>query len=151
MAAGMVQLARRKAAKKGQKHYFAVKCLPKYDICKRKMMDSVVAEIQAIQTISSPFVIHLFGTFQDSHSIYLVLEYCIGGELFTRFNNSLTGKMDESEAKFYGIEIALGLSAIHDAGYAYRDLKPDNVMIDPFGCVNFPPSSLSVHLTRFLI
>ena len=130
---GMVQLAKRRNGKKGQEHYFAVKCLPKYDICKRKMMDSVVAEIQAIQAISSPFVIHLFGAFQDSCSIFLLLEYCVGGELFTRFNNSPTGKIGESEAKFYAIEIAFGLSAIHEAGYAYRDLKPDNVLIDPLG------------------
>ena len=73
----------------------------------------------------------LFSSFQDTTSVYFAMELVPGGELFQRIQN--VGKMHPNEARFYTIETFSALHHIHSRGYCYRDLKPENVMIDAEG------------------
>jgi serine/threonine protein kinase len=79
-----------------------------------------------------PFVVKLFYAFQDHEKLYLILEYGQGGELFTHLN---TEKMfPEPVAAFYMAEMVLALSHLHDTlGVVYRDLKPENCLLDAQG------------------
>lgn len=63
--------------------------------------------------------------------LYLVLDYKNGGELFHHMQreNSFT----EDRAKFYAAELVLALQALHQYGVIYRDLKPENVLLDSNG------------------
>lgn len=78
-----------------------------------------------------PFIVKLHAAFQNECKLFLVLDYCPGGDLgsmlcrFTRFS--------EEVARFYICEIILALESLHKNCIIFRDLKPDNVVIDPKG------------------
>ena len=98
---------------------------------------------------SSPFVVSLLGTFQDASHLYFVLEFVAGGELFSKLRGNMC--LSEHSARFYLCEILAALAHVHDRGYAYRDLKPENVLLDldghcrlvDFGFAKQPPGDVS--------
>lgn len=88
-------------------------------------------ERNILMDLDHPFIVELFGTFQDPKRIYFVMEFVAGGELFSRLRKKEA--FSPSVAKFYLAEILLTLQYIHDSGYAYRDLKPENILLDEEG------------------
>jgi protein-serine/threonine kinase len=75
-----------------------------------------------------PFITKLHFAFQTDVKLFLVLEYCPGGDL----GNLLSKKRRVSEdvARLYIGEIILALEALHRDLIIYRDLKPENVILD---------------------
>jgi serum/glucocorticoid-regulated kinase 2 len=71
--------------------------------------------------------------FQSPDKLYLVLDYCPGGELF--FHLSRFRRFPERVARFYAAELLLALGHLHKRGIIYRDLKPENVLLDADGHV----------------
>ena len=69
--------------------------------------------------------------FQSKDNLYFVLNYCPGGELYTHIIKM--GKFSEPRAAFYAAEIASALVYIHKLNIVYRDLKPENVLLDAEG------------------
>ncbi|GAM18484.1 hypothetical protein SAMD00019534_016590 [Acytostelium subglobosum LB1] len=72
-----------------------------------------------------------YQSFQDEKKIYLLFEYVAGGEVFTHLRRS--GKFNDNLAKFYAAEIVLALEHMHRHNIVYRDLKPENLLIDHQG------------------
>lgn len=60
--------------------------------------------------------------------IFMVLEYCPGGELFDYIVDR--DRLCERESRAFFRQIAAGVAYIHESGYAHRDLKPENILID---------------------
>ena len=125
---GIVRLAKLKSCN----GYFAVKSIRK-DFIRRHDDDMHVQNEKEIlmKLRSFPFCITVFGTFQDSKAIHFAMELAVGGELFRRLNKKENFSSETS--KFYAIEIFAALEHIHSLGYVYRDLKPENVMLDENG------------------
>lgn len=99
----------------------------------KKLVEQTKTERQILESVNRhPFVVKLFYAFQDQEKLYLILEYGQGGELFTHLN---TEKMfPESVAAFYMAEMLLAISHLHnDLGVVYRDLKPENCLLDSEG------------------
>ncbi len=99
----------------------------------KKLIEQTKTERQILESVNRhPFVVKLFYAFQDQEKLYLILEYGQGGELFTHLN---TEKMfSEATAAFYMAEMVLALSHLHDTlGVVYRDLKPENCLLDAEG------------------
>ncbi|PFH61152.1 hypothetical protein XA68_18102 [Ophiocordyceps unilateralis] len=99
----------------------------------KKLIEQTKTERQILESVNRhPFVVKLFYAFQDHEKLYLILEYGQGGELFTHLN---TEKMfSESVAAFYMAEMLLAISHLHnDLGVVYRDLKPENCLLDADG------------------
>lgn len=99
----------------------------------KKLIEQTKTERQILESVNRhPFVVKLFYAFQDHEKLYLILEYGQGGELFTHLN---TEKMfTESVAAFYMAEMLLAISHLHnDLGVIYRDLKPENCLLDADG------------------
>lgn len=102
-------------------------------IVHKKLVEQTKTERQILESVNRhPFVVKLFYAFQDHAKLYLILEYGQGGELFTHLN---TEKMfPEPVAAFYMAEMVLALSHLHDTlGVVYRDLKPENCLLDAQG------------------
>ena len=78
-----------------------------------------------------PFIVSLHWAFQTKSKLYFVLDYCSGGELF--FHLGQAGEFRESVTCFYTAELVLALSHLHSKGVVYRDLKPENVLLDGDG------------------
>ncbi|KAM7195094.1 kinase-like protein [Naviculisporaceae sp. PSN 640] len=99
----------------------------------KKLIEQTKTERQILESVNRhPFVVKLFYAFQDQEKLYLILEYGQGGELFTHLN--MEKMFSEETAAFYMAEMVLALSHLHDnLGVVYRDLKPENCLLDAEG------------------
>lgn len=112
---------------------YAQKQLKKASIVVTKqLVDQTKAERTILESVRHPFVVKLYYAFQDHEKLYLILEYAQGGELFLHL---ATEKMfSEDVAAFYLASLVLALSHLHlNAGVVYRDLKPENCLLDAEG------------------
>ena len=62
---------------------------------------------------------------------YMALEYIVGGEFFTHLRRA--GRFDHPAAKFYASQVILAFEYMHSSDFIYRDLKPENLLLDKFG------------------
>jgi len=90
-----------------------------------------MAERKILEKISHPFIVKLMYAFQNDKKLFLVLDYCPGGELFFYLSN--IGRFDEDHARFYACNILLAIECLHKNGVIYRDLKPENILISSEG------------------
>ncbi|KAL8945025.1 MAG: hypothetical protein Q9216_000009 [Gyalolechia sp. 2 TL-2023] len=100
---------------------------------KQQLIDQTKTERAILESINRhPYVVKLFYAFQDQEKLYLILEYAQGGELFTRMLTE--GMFPEETAAFYMAEMILALNHLHNTvGVVYRDLKPENCLLDAEG------------------
>ena len=112
---------------------FAMKEMSKEIIERENLLEHTFAEKSILQKIDHPFVVALHYAFQTKDKLYLVLDFLSGGELF--FHLSQLGKFDEWRAKFYTAEIGLAIGHLHKMNIIYRDLKPENAVLDRDGHV----------------
>jgi serine/threonine protein kinase len=115
--------------------------LKKKNIIKRKQVDHTKTERAVLSFTRHPFIVSLHWAFQTKQKLYFVLDYCSGGELF--FHLGQAGEFRESVTCFYTAELVLALSHLHTRGVVYRDLKPENVLLDGEGHVKLADFGLS--------
>mmetsp|Transcript_12069 Transcript_12069/g.22591 ORF Transcript_12069/g.22591 Transcript_12069/m.22591 type:complete len:706 (+) Transcript_12069:140-2257(+) len=120
---------------------FALKVLRKDNIIKRNQVEHTRTERSVLGYVNHPFIVGLKMAFQSKEKLFFVLDYCAGGELF--FHLCKVGKFSESRASFYAAEIVLALEYIHQLDIVYRDLKPENVLLDARGHVRLTDFGLS--------
>ncbi|MCJ1286867.1 serine/threonine protein kinase, AGC [Xylographa opegraphella] len=122
-----------KPADEDKDKVFALKILRKTDVIKLKQVEHVRNERNTLGAVAGhPFITTLITTFSDQECLYMLLDYCPGGEVFTYLRRAR--RFNETTARFYAAEIALILEFLHDVeGTAYRDLKPENILIDSEG------------------
>lgn len=120
---------------------FALKVLKKDNIIKRNQVEHTKTERSVLGYVKHPFIVGLNMAFQSKDKLYFVLDYCAGGELF--FHLGKVGKFTEQRACFYAAEITLAIDYVHDLGIVYRDLKPENVLLDSRGHVRLTDFGLS--------
>jgi len=94
-------------------------------------VEHIKAEKKILSKINHPFIVHLYASFQDEKNLYMVMEYVIGGELFSQLRKA--GRFSNEASRFYAAEIVLALEYLHDKNIVYRDLKPENLLIDREG------------------
>ncbi|XP_077426675.1 ribosomal protein S6 kinase beta-2-like isoform X3 [Vanacampus margaritifer] len=126
---------------------FAMKVLRKAKIvCNAKDTAHTRAEREILETVRHPFIVDLLYAFQTGGKLYLILEYLSGGELFMQLEKE--GIFMEDTACFYLGEIILALGHLHSNGIIYRDLKPENVMLNHQGHIKLTDFGLckeSIH------
>lgn len=114
--------------------YFAMKVLKKASIVRnQKDTAHTRAERNILEAVRHPFIVELVYAFQTGGKLYLILEYLSGGELFMHLERE--GIFLEDTTCFYLCEIILALEHLHNLGIIYRDLKPENVLLDAQGHV----------------
>jgi serum/glucocorticoid-regulated kinase 2 len=112
---------------------FAMKILRKQHLVKRRQIERTRTERKVLSVVDHPFIMKLHYAFQTEDKLYLVLDYCPGGELF--FHLSRFRRFPERVARFYAAELLLAIGHLHKRGIIYRDLKPENVLLDAEGHV----------------
>jgi RAC serine/threonine-protein kinase len=122
-------------------HMFALKVLRKDHIIKRNQVEHTKTERSVLGYVKHPFIVGLNMAFQSKDKLYFVLDYCAGGELF--FHLGKVSRFPEPRARFYAAEIACAISYVHSLGIIYRDLKPENVLLDARGHIRLTDFGLS--------
>ncbi|KAF2268097.1 kinase-like protein [Lojkania enalia] len=99
----------------------------------KRLVEQTKTERAILESVNRhPFVVNLYYAFQDHEKLYLILEYAQGGELF---HHLATERMfSEDTSAFYMAEMVLALDHLHrTVGVVYRDLKPENCLLDAEG------------------
>ena len=117
----------------GEKRY-ALKCLQKSQILTMGLLTHVKREKDIMMECHSPFLVNLVACFKDSTQLFMLMEAVMGGELFT-YLQSLDEPISESEARFYAGCVILAFEYLQDRHLLYRDLKPENLLIDRDGYI----------------
>lgn len=113
--------------------FYAIKVLKKQQVVKMKQIEHTNDERAMLRKVKHAFLITLWGTFSDSKNLYMVMDFIEGGELFSLLRKSQ--RFPNPVAKFYAAEVALALDFLHHNNIIYRDLKPENLLLDRHGHV----------------
>jgi len=113
----------------------AMKVLNKRKVIDMGQVDNIMIERRVLEQINNPFFVNLHHAFQTRDKLYLLLDFCNGGELFYHMKNEV--RFSISRVRLYVAEIACGLDHMHSMGIIYRDLKPENLLIDLQGHIRF--------------
>ncbi|KAJ3288690.1 hypothetical protein HDU79_004649 [Rhizoclosmatium sp. JEL0117] len=111
--------------------YYAMKMLKKVEVVRLKQVEHINSEKQILHEINFPFIVNLLCTFQDEKNVYMLLEYVVGGELFSHLRRA--GRFSNDMTRFYAAEIVLAIEYLHERDIIYRDLKPENLLLDHHG------------------
>lgn len=123
---------------------YAAKVMNKAFLLSEEKAAQVLTERRILTCTAHPFLIQLHWAFQTDTELFLVLDFCPGGELFYHLHN--LGRLTEEQARFYFAEIVLALDYLHRKNIIYRDLKPENVLLDLDGHVKLTDFGLSKQL-----
>ena len=110
---------------------YALKCCVKAKIEKLRQETHIKCERDIVATLAFPFILRMHATFQDKRHIYMLFEAVMGGELFSVLERQ--GSLHPVAAKFYAGCLVAVFEHLHQRRIVYRDLKPENVMIDEHG------------------
>ena len=119
------------AIHKKSSNVYAIKMLKKSAVIKLHQVEHMLSERHILSSLDHPFIVKLSGSFQDDKYLYMVLEYVVGGEFFTHLRKA--GKFIASTCIFYSAQIVLAFEYLHASDYIYRDLKPENLLLDKNG------------------
>lgn len=97
----------------------------------------------------SPFIVKMYGNLYQKKTFYFIMEYINGGDLFFHIRKSRAFSLERS--KFYAAELLLAIEFMHQNGVIYRDLKPENVLIDSEGHIKIIDFGLSNFKNRLAI
>eukprot|EP00300_Choanocystis_sp_HF-7_P016685 c19491_g1_i3.p1 GENE.c19491_g1_i3~~c19491_g1_i3.p1 ORF type:complete len:392 (+),score=92.74 c19491_g1_i3:41-1177(+) len=120
---GRVRLIRDKIT---NKHY-ALKILKKADVVKLREVNHVKNEKNILQRLNCPFIVNMFGAFQDRRNLYMIMEFVRGGDLYGFLQQR--GKFTPEHVAFLSAQVVIALHHLHSQSIAYRDLKPENVLL----------------------
>lgn len=119
----------------GKKEQFALKKIDKQE----EMIDALNREVAFLTRFGfHPFIVNLVKVFDRDDSMYMLMNLATGGELWDVVhreddNGNWTSGIPEIQARFYAFLLADVLGYIHSKQFVYRDLKPENVLIDSDG------------------
>ena len=114
---------------------FALKILQKDAIRVTRQEKNIMSEKELTASLIHPFILHLYGTFQDRDCLYMMLEIVMGGELFRLLHGdgSQNNLLSLEDTAFYAGNVASVYEYIHASEIVYRDLKPENILISTDG------------------
>ena len=120
---------------------YAMKILSKNRIKSQNLLKYAMAERNVLSLTNHPFIVKLNFAFQTTNKLFLILDYCPNGDLARQLFNEK--RFTEERAKFYICEVALALEDLHKRDIIFRDLKPDNVVLDEAGHAKLTDFGLS--------
>ena len=120
------------------KQSFALKAQKKDDPYRGDSVDEIRQEIDVLGQMDHPYIVNLIHHYEDPEHLYILMGLVYGGELFDVIHSeqedgTWTSGLPESDSKFYAMVLTDTLDYIHRKHFVFRDLKPENVLIDREG------------------
>ncbi|XP_019057835.1 PREDICTED: phototropin-1 isoform X2 [Tarenaya hassleriana] len=127
----------------GTDQLFAMKAMDKNVMLNRNKVHRARAEREILDMLDHPFLPALYASFQTKTHICLITDYYPGGELFMLLDRQPRKVLKEDAVRFYAAQVVVALEYLHCQGIIYRDLKPENVLIQSNGDISLSDFDLS--------
>jgi len=127
--------------KKDDGEVYAMKTMLKKEMIDKNQVEHIKAERDLLSAADNPWLVRLVYSFQDDKYLYLVMEYCGGGDLMTILMRE--DILSEKQTRFYMSELACAIHSVHELKFVHRDLKPDNVLIAHTGHIKLSDFGLA--------
>ena len=137
---GRIRLVKHMAERK----YYALKIMKKSRIVRMKQLVHIKSELKVLATVRCEFMPELHAFFQDDNAIYIMTDYVPGGELFSHLRRQEF--FEVAQYQFYAVELACALYTLHELKIAYRDIKPENILLTKEGHIRL----IDYGLAKFL-
>ena len=131
------------ASKKSSNKLYAIKILNKKNIYNQNERQNIKTERTVLAKLNHPFIMKLYYAFQTRESLYFITQFMYGGELNYHIYKEKNNYFSEEKARFYAAEIIVAINYLHKNNCIYRDLKPENVLLDKDGHIKIIDFGLS--------
>ena len=116
---------------KSNQKIYSMKKLDKPFLKRTKQEQHTINERILLSKMNNPFLVKLYCCFQDNEHLYFIMEFIQGGELFFHLHRET--RFDDEKTSFYIAELILALDFLHKNKVIYRDIKPENILLDVKG------------------
>ena len=113
--------------------YYALKCVSKQKIIEMKQQEKIKREEDIMTSLVHPFIARCYHVMEDERGKYFLMEALCGGELCELLYHET--QFNEEWSMFYSASVLSAFALIHERKVAYRDLKPENLVLDTAGYV----------------
>ncbi|XP_069495958.1 serine/threonine-protein kinase Nek5 [Ambystoma mexicanum] len=90
-------------------------------------------EVTLLAKMKHPNIVTFFNSIEEKNKLFIVMEYCDGGDLMKRINKQRGVLFDEEQILGWFVQIALGLKHMHDRKVLHRDIKAQNIFLSNNG------------------
>ncbi|KAJ3448894.1 serine/threonine-protein kinase pkga-related [Anaeramoeba flamelloides] len=122
---------------------YAIKILKKENMISKNQAQHIKSEKNIMLKNGNDFIVKLYYSFQSEKNLYIVMEFCPGGDLRSILQFLPNKCFNEQAVKSYLAEIVLALEFLHGQGIIHRDIKPGNILIDKDGHLKLTDFGLS--------
>jgi len=113
------------------KHIVAIKTYDKKNLQDKETQMAVHREINTLSDLWHPNIMKLHEVVDQRTHVHLAMELCQGMSIYHHIKKVPNQRLDESLCKFIFRQLIKGMAYMHSKGYAHRDLKLDNILMDP--------------------
>ena len=103
---------------------FALKLMNKKQCIEYGQHEGVIREKNILANIDHPFLLKMWGSYQDEKNLMMLIDLIQGGELFSVLHTDKRDGVSNADAMFYAACVLEGLGHLHERNIVYRDLKP---------------------------
>ncbi|XP_077441795.1 G protein-coupled receptor kinase 5 isoform X1 [Vanacampus margaritifer] len=127
---------------------YACKKLEKTHVKKRRGEEMALNEKEILESVDSRFVVNLAYAYETKHDLCLVLTMMSGGDLRFHIYNMGSNGLDAGRVRFYAAEVCCGLMHLHCKSIIYRDMKPENILLDEHGHIRISDLGLAIRVSK---